>query len=97
MLLEVDAGNGRPADVARLAELVVDPVDTRVGGAALAELEAARELGVDRLGEPLDLLRREIPRERVRRELGVVENLVRPGAADPGDRPLVAQQRVQPA
>src|SRR5213079_2950852 len=53
VLLEVDAGDGRAADVARLAELLVDPVDARVARAALAELEAARQLGVDRLGEPL--------------------------------------------
>jgi hypothetical protein len=75
----------------------VDPVDARVARAALAELEAACQLGVDRLCEPLDLLRGQIARERIGRELRVVEDLVRPSAADPGDRPLVAQQRVQPA
>ena len=37
----------------------------------------------------------ELRRERVRRELRGVEDLVRPRAADAGDQPLVAQQRVQ--
>ncbi len=73
----------------------MDAVRLLVAGAALAELEAAGELGVDRGGEPRDLLVVEILRERVRRELRLVEDLVRPRAADAGDRALVAQQRVQ--
>ena len=75
----------------------MDAVGLRVVGAALAQLEAARELVVHRRREPLDLLVREVGRERVRRELRRVEDLVRPRAADAGDRALVAEQRVQPA
>src|SRR5207247_11265052 len=41
VLLEVDAGDGRAADVARLAELLVHAVDLCVLRAALSELEAA--------------------------------------------------------
>ena len=37
----------------------------------------------------------EVGGERVRRELRRVQDLVRPRAADAGDRPLVAQQRVE--
>jgi hypothetical protein len=50
---------------------------------------------VDRGGEALDLLFVEVARERVRRELRGVEDLVRPRAADPGDEALVAEERVQ--
>src|SRR5207244_346110 len=39
----------------------------------------------------------EITRQRVGREARVVEDLVRPGAADSGDHLLVAQERVEPA
>ena len=91
MLLIVDAGDRFPTHVARLTELVVDAVDALVGGAALPQLEAARELGVDRLGEAVDLSRCQVPGQRERRQLRVVEDLVRPRAADPGDRPLVAE------
>ena len=66
-----------------------------VAGATLAQVEAALELRVDRRRQPLDLGRRQILRQRVRREAGAVEDLVRPRAADPGDEPLVAQERVQ--
>jgi hypothetical protein len=52
---------------------------------------------VDRGGEALDLLFVEVARERIRRELRGVEDLVRPGAADPGDEALVAEERVQAA
>src|SRR3954453_9282232 len=95
VLLEVDARDRRPAHVARLAEVVMDAIRLRVVRAALAQLEPAGELGVDRRREPRDLFVLELRRERVRRELRGVEDLVRPGAADPGDRALVAKQRVQ--
>ena len=52
VLLEVDARDRRAADVARLAELVVDAIRALVVRAALAQLEPAFELGVDRLREP---------------------------------------------
>ena len=97
MLLEVDLRDRRPADVARLGELPVHAVRLLVVRAAFAQLEAAGELGVDRLGEPGDLLAVEILRQRVRREPGVVEDLVRPRPPDPGDHALVAEQRVEPA
>ena len=48
------------------------------------------------VGEPLDLLVAELRGERERRELRAVEDLVGVGAADPGERPLVAEQRVEP-
>ena len=53
VLLVVDARDRRAADVARLVELVVHAVGARVVRAALAQLEPALELGVDRVGEPL--------------------------------------------
>ena len=55
MLLEVDLSDRRPADVTRRAEPAVDPVGLLVGGARLAQLEAALELGVDG-GGPLPSL-----------------------------------------
>ena len=75
----------------------MDAVGLRVVGAALAQLEAACELVVDRRREARDLLVGEVGRERIRRELRRVEDLVRPGAADAGDRALVAEERVQAA
>src|SRR5947208_1023753 len=62
-----------------------------VGGAALPELESARELSIDCLCEAIDLSRSQVPGQRERRQLRVVEDLVRPRTADPGDRPLVAE------
>src|SRR5581483_1473371 len=56
VLLEVDLPDRRAADMAGLAEPSVHPVGLLVGGAALAEREPPLELGVDRRGEPLDLL-----------------------------------------
>ena len=56
VLVVVDALERVAADVARLAEAVVDAVDLRVLRAAVAEVEAAGQLLVDRSGEPLDLL-----------------------------------------
>src|SRR5205085_6814787 len=97
VLTEVHARDRRRAHVARLAEAVVNAVGLRVLRPALAQLEPALELDVDRLREPLDLLTVEVPRQRIRREAGVVEDLVGPGAPDPGDHPLVAEERVQPA
>ena len=96
VLLEVDLRDRRPADVARLAEPAVDAVRLLVGGARLAQLEAALELGVHRGREPLHLFVVEIAGECVRRELRRVEDLVRPRAADARDQALVAKQRVQP-
>src|ERR1043166_1457287 len=49
VLLEVHARDRRAAHVAGLIELVVDAVDVRVLCAALAQLEPALELRVDRL------------------------------------------------
>ncbi len=97
VLVVVDLGERRAAARARLAETPVDEVDGLVARAALAELEAARELGVDRRRQPVDLLRRELRRERERRQPRDVEDLVRPRSTDPGEQALVAQQRVQPA
>jgi hypothetical protein len=96
VLLEVDAGDRGAADVTGLPEPVVDAIDLRVGGAALAQREAAGELLVDRVRQALDLRRIEVGRQRVGRESRRVEDLVRPRAADAGQRPLVAQQRMQP-
>src|SRR3954465_1892287 len=68
VLLEVDARDRRPAHVARLAEMVVHAVRPLVVGAALPKLEPTQELGVDRAGQALDLLGRDVARELVRRE-----------------------------
>src|SRR5204862_481399 len=83
-LLVVDARDRRAAHVAGLAELVVYAVDALVAGSALAQLEPARELGVDRVGELLDLSRDQVPGQGKRRQLRVMEDLIRPGAADAG-------------
>src|SRR6185437_16348067 len=72
-------------------------VGALVGSAALPELEAAGELRVDRVGEARDLLVQEVGRELVGRELRGMKDLVRPGAADAGDRALVAEERVEAA
>ena len=89
MLLEVDLCERGRALRARLSEPVVHPVDLCVGHASFPQLEAALELRVDGLREALDLVRRELGRERVGRQPGVVEDLVRPGPADAGQGPLV--------
>src|SRR5919204_112311 len=67
-----------------------------LGELALAELQPAFELLVDGGGEARDLTVLEVARERERRQLRVVEDLVRPSAADAGDDTLVAEQRVEP-
>ena len=82
--------------MARLAELVVNAVRPFVVGPALAQLEAAQQLGVDRVRELLDLFRRHVACQLVRREASMVEDLVCPGTADAGDHALVAQHRMQP-
>src|SRR4051794_7019433 len=82
VLVVVDARERRAADVAGLAEPVVDPVGLLVRRAALAQLEAARELRVDRGGEPRDLLVVEVRREREGREPRGVQDLVRPRPPD---------------
>ncbi len=96
VLLEVDARDRRLAHVARFAEPVVDAVRPLVARPLLAQREAAGELLVDRGCEASDLLVVEVGGQRVGRELRRVQDLVRPRAADPGERALVAQQRVQP-
>jgi len=65
--------------------------------ASLAELQPAAQLRLDRVGEPLDLLAGQVGRQRVRRELRGVEDLVRPRAPDPGNRALVTEQGVETA
>src|SRR5262249_6033441 len=97
VLLVVDACDGRRALGARLAEPVVDPVRTLVAGAAQAQLEPALQLFVDRAGEPGDLPVGQLRGQREGGQLRTVQDLVRPGAADAGQRPLVAEKRVQPA
>src|SRR2546423_14455498 len=95
VLLEVDLRERRAADVTRLAEAPVDAVSLLVGGSALSELETALELEVDGGCEARDLLVVEVARQRIRRELRRVEDLVRPRAADARDQVLVAEERVQ--
>src|SRR5918994_3821268 len=56
VLLEVHARDRRPADMAGLGELLVHAIRLLVVRSALAQLEAADELGVDRIREPGDLL-----------------------------------------
>src|SRR4029078_5332261 len=96
VLLEVDAGDRSAAGVTGLAELVVDAADLRVLRAALAQFEAPRELGVDRIRERLDVSRGQSLGRGERGQLRRVQDLVRPRAADAGDHPLVAEQGVQP-
>jgi hypothetical protein len=83
--------------VAGLAESLVHAIRLRVVRAALAQLEAACELRVDRVGESLDVFVREVGRQLVRRELRRVQDLVRPRTADAGERALVAEKGVEPA
>src|SRR4029079_18826805 len=92
---EVHLRERRAADVAGLAEAPVDAVGLLVGGAGLAQLEPALELGVDGGREPSNLLVVEVARQRVRRELRGMEDLVRPRPPDARDQVLVAEQRVQ--
>ena len=76
-------------------QLVVDAVRARVVRAALAQLEPALQLDVDRGGELLHLLRDQVPGQRKGGQLRVMQDLVRPRAADAGDHALVAEHRVQ--
>src|SRR5579884_913680 len=96
VLLEVDARDRRPVARARPAELVVDSVGLGVAGACKPQLEPARHLFADRGRQARGFRLVELRRERVRGKPRRPEDLVRPGAADAGDQPLVAQQRVQP-
>ena len=75
----------------------MDEVDVLVALAGLAQLERTRQILLDGAREALDLLFAELAREREGRELRAVEDLVRMRAADPGERPLIAKERVQPA
>src|SRR5437870_5166815 len=93
--LVLDPGDCRPAHVARLAELSVDAIGPLVAPPAQPQLEPTLELHLHRGREPLDLLVVELGGHGERRQAGVVEDLVGPRPADPGDRALVAQQRVQ--
>src|SRR5256714_10261399 len=95
VLLEVDLRERRAAHVTRLAEAPVDAVGLLVGGSARSELETALELEVDGGCEARDLLVVEVARQRVRRELRRVEDLVRPRTADARDQVLVAEERMQ--
>ena len=97
MLLVVDLPERLAAARAGLAEPPVDEVHVLVALPSLSQLERASEVLVDRGCEPLDLLVAELRGERERRELGAIEDLVGVGAADPGERPLVAEQRVEPS
>ena len=96
MLLVVDLPQRVAAPRARLAKLPVDEVDVLVALARDPQLERARQVVLDRRREPLDLGIVEVAGERERRELGSMEDLVRVRPPDPGERALVAQQRVQP-
>src|SRR4051812_17921139 len=95
VLLEVDLRERGAADVAGLAEPPVDAVGPLVGGAGLAQLQPALELGVDGGCEPRHFFLVEVARERVGRQLRRVEDLVRPGPANARDQVRVAQQRMQ--
>ena len=75
--------------------MAVDPVDVLVALARLPERERPGQVVLDRGREPRDLLGREVGRELERRELREPEDLVRVRAADPRERPLVAEQRMQ--
>ena len=100
VLREVDALQRLAAARARLAGVAVHVVDA---GRLLVErharrrtarnsLDALGQLGADRDVQPLDLLVVEPLGSRERREPRGVQDLVRVGAADAGDRALVAQQ-----
>ena len=97
VLLVVDLAQRVAAARARLAEAAVDEVDVLVALAGDPQLERARQVLLDRRREALDLVVVEIAGERERRQLRAMEDLVGVRAPDPGERPLVAQQRVQPA
>jgi hypothetical protein len=90
VLLIVDARDRGAADVAGLSQPVVDAIGPCVARAALSQLQAPGQLLVDRRGEALDLLVVELGRQRERRQLGMVEDLVRPRAPDAGQSALVA-------
>ena len=96
VLLVVDLPERVAASRARLAEAPVDEVDVLVALAGDPELERAGEVVLDRRREALDLVLVELVRESEGRELRPVQDLVRVRAPDPGERPLVAQERVQP-
>ena len=98
VLLEVDLRDRRAAHVAGLAQLRC----TRYVFASFAprsrSSSAAPELGLGRSGQALRPRPGSGPgREGVRGERRGVEDLVRPGAADPRDHALVAEQRCRPA
>src|SRR5579884_2952111 len=95
VLLELDPGQGRAADVAGLAETAVDAVGALVGSAVLAQLEPAAELRADRRGQPRHLLVVEVGREGVRRQSRGVEDLVRPGAPLRARAPQVPDARAR--
>jgi hypothetical protein len=97
VLLEVDAGDWRSADGAGLREPVVDAIGLLVARAAQPQLEALGEGLPDRRRQAGDLVLVEFGGQSVRRETGAVEDLIRPGAADAGERTLVAQKRMEPA
>src|SRR5919199_699461 len=97
VLVEVDARDRCPALRAGLAEPVMHAVGLLVGRAGEAELHALGERLPNRPRQALDLLAGQLGRERVRRKVGAVEDLVRPSAPDPGELALVAEERVEAA
>src|SRR4051794_41413788 len=88
---------------ARLALVPVDRqrhrhlVRNRERDHLLVVLQRSPERGDHRLAEPLGLLLVEVRAPLERRQPGRVQDLIDPGAPDPGDHPLVAQERVQRA
>src|SRR5215211_3802059 len=82
VLVEVDARDRRAAVGTRLAKPVVDAVGLAVARTSFSQLEAARELAVDRRCEALHLVGRQLSGERVRREPCAMEDLVHPRPAD---------------
>src|SRR5215210_869457 len=66
VLVVVDLGERRAAARARLAEAPVHSIDRLVARAALARLQAPRELRVDRVRQSLDLFGCELRRQRER-------------------------------
>ena len=79
-----------------LAKAPVDEVDVLVALAREPQLERTRQIVLDRRRKLLDLGIVEVAGERERRQLGAMEDLVRVRPPDPGERALVAQERVQP-
>ena len=69
----------------------MDAVRALVVRSAFPQLEAARELGVDRQRESLHLIGLEVARQCERRELRMMEDLVRPRTSDSRDHALVAE------